>query len=525
MQPRSRTLLAAALAAGLALVLLLLAGWSIYDSLFRRDSLVVTVPMPSTPAGAQDQKQTRDINHIQPVFIQVAYMPRMFQQADLMLALRRRDDDSKAIWLKVQKEQQRKQFAFVTAMTADPRGYIWVGCEDSGVWRYNPPAPDSDRWKRYGTEDGLGDDNVYAVAVDRHNRVWAGHLNHGVSVGNGVKWQNYEPVAGISKEGTLAGPLGERVFAIAVCPTDGDVWIATNAGLTRYSDSQDTWTSYTQADGLPFDQAAAIAFDRQGNIYVGTQCEGIAMANAADGYKTWRAVRGPDRPPLDPAGDGLPSNLINDLLVARDGIIYAATCAGIAFSKDSGQNWQYIRGRNWVDRVTGLYGGPPAGWTPKEGFLLEHEDITALSEDDKGLWVVNRKNGCDLIDLQAGQVFTSKLRDWTVRRIVGTPTGQLAGTYGDGREQPRQAFKPIAASGSPAPLPSGAKPPTDAEIAQMIARCKAVSPASANAPLSSPSTTIGAPKANGSADMVAIGHVSQPWPTAITSGAPLRPTP
>jgi hypothetical protein len=38
-------------------------------------------------------------------------------------------------------------------------------------------------------------------------------------------------------------------------------------------------------------QANAIAFDADGNIYVGTQCDGLAIAQAADNYTTWRVVR------------------------------------------------------------------------------------------------------------------------------------------------------------------------------------------------------------------------------------------
>ena len=58
-------------------------------------------------------------------------------------------------------------------------------------------------------QEGLGDDCVYALAMDGKDRVWAGHLNHGVSVFNGEKWRNY---------GIMDGPLGDRVFAMAVSP-------------------------------------------------------------------------------------------------------------------------------------------------------------------------------------------------------------------------------------------------------------------------------------------------------------------
>ncbi len=69
---------------------------------------------------------------------------------------------------------------------------------------------------QFTTKDGLGDDYGYALACDDQNRIWVGHLNHGVSVFNGQKWQTYEVVGGLSRPDTLNGPLGERIFKIAV---------------------------------------------------------------------------------------------------------------------------------------------------------------------------------------------------------------------------------------------------------------------------------------------------------------------
>ena len=87
-------------------------------------------------------------------------------------------------------------------------------------------------------------------------------------------WNNYD---------VPNGPIGERIFKIAVCPVDGDVWMGTSAGLTRYSVSKDEWTHYTKgqtknpsapphvdayyktnAAGLPGDQVNALAFDARG---------------------------------------------------------------------------------------------------------------------------------------------------------------------------------------------------------------------------------------------------------------------
>jgi hypothetical protein len=283
---------------------------------------------------------------------------------------------------------------FVMAMCRDAQGYIWVATEDQGACRCAPSAPLEQQYQWFTTHDGLGDDNAYAIACDKLGRIWVGHLNHGVSVYNGQKWQCYELLGGISRPDTLTGPLGERVFAIAVCPTDGDVWMATNCGLARYSQNQDTWSYYTRVEGLPSDQAQTLAFDADGNLYVGTQCDGIAMASAADNYKTWRVVTGPDKAPTTPIGDGLPTNFINAMLVAKDGAVYAATTTGLAYSQDHGKTWKYVRGQDYADKVRGLYKGPPEEWHEESGAILAEDYVTCLAEGENGsLWIGFRSKG------------------------------------------------------------------------------------------------------------------------------------
>jgi ligand-binding sensor domain-containing protein len=65
----------------------------------------------------------------------------------------------------------------------------------------------------------FGTDNAHAITCDALGRVWVGHLNHGVSVFNGLTWRNYD---------VPDGPRGERVFAMTTSPIDGAVRIATS---------------------------------------------------------------------------------------------------------------------------------------------------------------------------------------------------------------------------------------------------------------------------------------------------------
>ena len=290
------------------------------------------------------------------------------------------------------------QGSHVASLAVDSAGSLWVGMEDFAVWNRTIDDRGGQNWRQFTIQDGLGDNNAYAVAGDRRGRVWVGHRNHGVSVWNGQSWKNY---------GILEGPLGERVFDIAVCPTDGDVWIATNGGLARYSEADDKWSYLSRAEGLRDDQINAIAFDVAGNIYCGTQQSGIAIAHADKNYADWQNVLAKTYMPDRPKGAGLPSNLINDILVAHGapdgtgaGFIYATTDNGLAWSSDGGATWQFVRGADWKANVEGLAQKTvPVASPVDEDELLTQDWSTALTEDRAGLiWVGHWRKGFESRD-------------------------------------------------------------------------------------------------------------------------------
>jgi RNA polymerase sigma factor (sigma-70 family) len=311
---------------------------------------------------------------------------------------------------------------YVTTMAADAHGTLWVGTKDAGVWRFDPRAA---RWTPFTVADGLGDGSALAVACDHRGRVWVAHGRHGVSVYDGNVWQNYDVIDGLSggddndrgddrRRHALAGPIGEHVVALAVCPTTGDVWMATSAGLTRYADATDTWTAVTRADGLPSDLARSIAFDPKGNVYVGFEADGVAMADAADSYGHWRQVTAPFRPDPKTAaatGVGLPSGYVNDVMVAGDGRVYVGTPNGLGWSDDRGASWRFVRGADWTAKAQMDALSTPPTWDnnkpvlpvptpprpPRGGAVLAEDYVEALGETPAGdLMVGYRRLGFDV---------------------------------------------------------------------------------------------------------------------------------
>ena len=362
---------------------------------------------------------------------------------------------------------------FVTALCRDKAGNIWIATEDHGVFRYNPSAPKGrqiQQFTRQSTHGQLGNNNIYALACDNHGRIWAGTLNHGVSVYNDQRWQTYDMVQNPKKH-VLAGPLGDHVFALKFDTFTNQMWICTEAGISIYQCNQratsnetlrstnndtrqkpgvgsgqleapgnaplrnstpatynlspvvftaGTWHYLTQADGLP-QNPDCIAFNPNGTVYVGTQCDGVAIATVNEQRATnngqhgksgvggeklevfaniplanathprprvpgfhsavshvtalsynrpasvsaayqWRVVTGPWKMPLTATGKGLPSNLINAIVFEPNGTLIAGTDGGIGVATNK----------------NAAFDSSPADWT-----FMRGRDLTAKVA---GLW-------------------------------------------------------------------------------------------------------------------------------------------
>ncbi len=365
----------------------------------------------------------------------------------------------------------------VTAMVWDRAGNLWLGSDGRGVWRWTPAGADATRgaWTPYlQARDGrstlpengvapaapaavptalagLGENSITALACDRQGQVWAGHRTGGVSVFDGKSWRHYPAPPGLADG---------RVSDLAVSPADGDVWMAHAGGLTRYSPADGSWRSYTRADSLPAEEIQTLTVAADGTVLAGTLCSGLAVAaptrDAGGGrleYRHWRNVPGPEAPPMEAAGSGLPSGIIQDVLAAADGTWYAATPLGLAWSSDAGASWRYVRGRDWRERNRTVAGRAGAAEDDGEGtargfVLLQEDDVTCLAEETSwgGVLVGHRRSGLEAVMLtgdrtgvlncavKTGWRAEDKDATW-VSCLAPGPGRMAAGYYGFGPER------------------------------------------------------------------------------------------
>ncbi len=352
---------------------------------------------------------------------------------------------------------------FITGICTDGPHLIWVAGEDNGLYagkiRYRGPVPmaadhsasdpPSDiisrrelrvKWYHFDKNNfpGLASNFITAIGVDGKGRLWAGTDRHGVCVYNGRHWKHYNIVN---------GPLGCHVYAIAYDRYADQVWIATENGLSIYQCGRatpeaarrspaagarvprypsHTWHYITSINGLP-PNPDSMAFNRRGTAFVGTLCGGLAIGRPVMHFSgppgamfarrrlefRWRVVRGPWHMPITATGRGLPSNLINCVLVSRRRQhIYVGTNLGLAMSSDGGESFHYIRGSDYAAKVMGLW-HPPVGYhPPSKAFLnklLPGDHISSLAQDTQGnIWIGTWRNGYAILNPRTGQMIKSE---------------------------------------------------------------------------------------------------------------------
>lgn len=151
----------------------------------------------------------------------------------------------------------------IQSIAVDRGGNVWVGTS-GGLGRYSGQT-----WSIYRVEDGLASDNVTAIYVGRSNELWVG-TDGGLMRYTGGDWLRFTVRDGLSHDSVTALAAGSALLRSGQTGQSPGraLWVGTEAGLTRYD--EETWQSFTSADGLIGDHVTALTFDSEGMLWVGT---------------------------------------------------------------------------------------------------------------------------------------------------------------------------------------------------------------------------------------------------------------
>ncbi len=179
---------------------------------------------------------------------------------------------------------------WVYAIQVDQDGAVWFGTEGGlsrlhkdqwTTWRHgdglgapNPSGLKSRNMSGFGSsrdgshshnlttleEDGsetYNEDYVFSLLFDNQGRLWIGTWGGGASRFDGQTFTNFTQSDGLA---------GNVVYAIAQGP-DGAMWFGTNHGLSRYDGT--VWQSYGMTDQLIGEDVYAVTVDEDNVVWAG----------------------------------------------------------------------------------------------------------------------------------------------------------------------------------------------------------------------------------------------------------------
>ncbi len=235
----------------------------------------------------------------------------------------------------------------VTDVAAAPDGTIWVAVGNGGLSRI---ATDG-TVRRFGAKDGLLDESLWAVFVDREGRVWSGGLK-GLSVFENNRFRNFT----LEEMGSKT-----RISSIGQDAT-GRMWFASDtvasSGLVAWDGK--TFTRFTTDQGLPSHQTSGFETDPAGVFWVSTE-RGLCR------------LEGDRFVPFGQA-EGLPPGVVRCTLHDDRGQFWVGMTEGLyleengrfrAFKKADGLMDDNIRSLISLDGV--LWIGSPKGLTSFDG--------------------------------------------------------------------------------------------------------------------------------------------------------------
>jgi ligand-binding sensor domain-containing protein/signal transduction histidine kinase len=180
----------------------------------------------------------------------------------------------------------------VQSISGDEFGGLWTAFNAHGVtYWFTNSAQD------FGVGRGS---NAWTVLVDRKQQVWVGTLGEGLFQ---FQTDHFQPVPGVEI-------LGQQIFALLEDHA-GQLWAGAQNGLARWNGQG--WKIYTTHDGLSENIVRAIAEDAEGNLWIGTESQGLNFLKAGKFIS------------IQAAGNGLPGNDISCLYLDRDGVLWVGT--------------------------------------------------------------------------------------------------------------------------------------------------------------------------------------------------------
>ena len=157
---------------------------------------------------------------------------------------------------------------WVTCLTEDRQGRMWVGTWEGGVVMFDNGKP-----QIFDQKNGLAASRIYDIIEDVEGNILIADQNNGLTIYKGDAFITY------NKAEILPNPNVNAVYQ----NRRGEVWLGTNAGISRFMPGDKSAIIYNSARNAIAEDIRFIKEDRARNLWIGANEGGIIMYNVANG--------------------------------------------------------------------------------------------------------------------------------------------------------------------------------------------------------------------------------------------------
>lgn len=210
----------------------------------------------------------------------------------------------------------------VLSLAEDQQGFIWVGTWSGGLHRLNPHTH---VFTQIGGSDPKAFEGlfVWKIIEDHQGMIWVATENNGLNVINPETLEVTKYLHDKDDASSISSTFVLNLFEDA----EHNLWVATTNGFDRFDRSTEVFHRYKplfdrtvlDAQNVGTTRYRSIAQDRDGNIWVGTQNNGIFVLDP-----TTNSVRQID------LSSGLPANFVGSFALDKQNTMWAATTSGVA---------------------------------------------------------------------------------------------------------------------------------------------------------------------------------------------------
>lgn len=146
----------------------------------------------------------------------------------------------------------------ISCIVEDKNGVIWFGTNGEGLL-----SCDNGKYTKYTVENGLPDNHINALMIDKEGQLWIGTEK------------------GISIHGTTFSPFDKKIPSSSIkCflqDTEGNIWIGTSDnGIIRMDARHENMKVFNTSSGLASNNTRVIFQALNGSIFIGTNSDGIS---------------------------------------------------------------------------------------------------------------------------------------------------------------------------------------------------------------------------------------------------------